>query len=207
MTASLHLSDSDSEGPCPELRTPDTKRRTRNLEPIVIGMGGNIEPRLQRLQDGVAGIARIPGATIRAISPVYETEPWGMAEQPKFLNAAVLIECTLEPLELLDALLAIERACGRDRSAESIRWGPRALDLDILFISDKFIEYPRLSVPHPRLYERAFALRPLLDVLPDARDPRDGRPLRARLEALAQRMPEGGMKRIAKALAINSDDK
>jgi len=86
------------------------------------------------------------------------------------LNAAVAVECTLSPLALLDALGHIEADLGRDRESE-VRWGPRTIDLDILWTSGPPIRDPRLVVPHPRLHERAFAVLPLLDVAPDARDP------------------------------------
>lgn len=109
-------------------------------------------------------------ATVISRSRVYETAPWG-PPQPDYLNAAVLIETELTPLALLDALLSIERSLGRVRD---VKWGPRTLDLDVLWIDGRVVDEPRLRVPHPHLFERAFALRPLLDVVPNARDPRTG---------------------------------
>lgn len=100
-----------------------------------------------------------------AHSSVYETAPVG-PPQPDYLNAAVLCETALEPLALFDVMLEIERGLGRVRAE---KWGPRTIDLDLLFIEGRSVDDdPRLVVPHPHLLERAFALLPLLDVLPDA---------------------------------------
>ncbi len=107
-----------------------------------------------------------PHARILGVSRVYETDPVGGPEQPAFLNAAVALAWEGEPLALLDVLQRIEHELGRVRD---VRWGPRTIDLDVLWIEGGVrIDDPRLVVPHPRLHERAFALRPLLDVAPDA---------------------------------------
>lgn len=99
-----------------------------------------------------------------ARSKIYETDPVGGPEQDPYLNAAVRVDCTLSPLALLDALQAIERNLGRTRD---VRWGPRTIDIDMLWIAGGVtIHDPRLEVPHPRLHERAFAVLPLLDVAP-----------------------------------------
>jgi 2-amino-4-hydroxy-6-hydroxymethyldihydropteridine diphosphokinase len=110
---------------------------------------------------------------VTARSGLYSTEPVGFAEQPRFVNAAVALETELEPRALLDALLGIELEFGRDRSA-GIENGPRTLDLDILLVEGIAVSEPGLEVPHPRLHERAFALVPLNEIAPDARDPRSG---------------------------------
>ncbi len=102
---------------------------------------------------------------------MYATAPVGGPPQPEFFNAAALVVYGGTPLDLLDALLAIEARLGRVRAE---RWGPRTLDLDILWIDGLAVDDPRLEVPHPRLHERAFALAPLLEIVPDARDPRTG---------------------------------
>lgn len=128
--------------------------------------------------------------SIVARSRLYETAPIG-PDQPDYLNAAVLLDTALSPLELLDDLRGIEASLGRDRAREG-RWGPRTLDLDMLWIADTCVEEERLTVPHPRLHERAFAVMPLLDVAPAARDPRtgviyaapDGQDVRVMAEAL-----------------------
>lgn len=126
-------------------------------------------------------------APVRARSYVYATEPVGGPPQGEFLNAAVRVECTQSPAELLDALLAIEQELGRVRRAEE-RWGPRTIDLDILWIEGVAVDTPRLTVPHPRLEERAFALAPLLDVAPNAP------------YSLGSRLGEAGIRRTADRL-------
>ena len=110
------------------------------------------------------------------LSPVYETEPLEYEEQPPFLNAVAAGRWRRAPEELLNELQAIEAVEGRDRARE-IEKGPRRLDIDILLLGELVLETERLTVPHPRLTERAFALRPLLDLAPDLADPRTGTPL------------------------------
>jgi 2-amino-4-hydroxy-6-hydroxymethyldihydropteridine diphosphokinase len=129
------------------------------------------------MRDAVARIAE--RAEVRARSRVYETAPVGKLDQPSFLNAAIAVECALPPLVLLAALLGIERELGRDRSEDAVRWGPRTIDLDVLWIEGLALDDARLVVPHPRLVERAFALVPLLEVAPAAKDPRTGQPYAA----------------------------
>lgn len=124
--------------------------------------------RLGHLRDAARAIhARAP---VLAASRVYETAPVGPA-QADFLNAAVALAWPAEPMALLGALLDIERALGRVRD---VRWGPRTIDLDILWIDGVVHDEPALVVPHPHLTERDFALAPLLDVAPQAVDPRTG---------------------------------
>jgi 2-amino-4-hydroxy-6-hydroxymethyldihydropteridine diphosphokinase len=135
----------------------------------VIGLGANLGDRLQTLTSAVQSLSRL--GTIVAVSGVYETAPVG-PPQPDYLNGAVLLESQLEPHALLEELLAIERAQGRERVE---RWGPRTLDLDLLCAGDLMVDEPDLTLPHPELPGRAFALMPLLDVAPEARDPRSGR--------------------------------
>ena len=139
---------------------------------VVIGLGANLGDRLSALRQAVLRIGRM--GEIKRRSRVYETAPMGPL-QPDFLNAAIAVECTLSPLALLDALGRIESELGRHRETE-VRWGPRTLDLDILWTSGPPLCDARLVVPHPRLAERAFAIVPLLDVAPDARDPLTGAP-------------------------------
>jgi 2-amino-4-hydroxy-6-hydroxymethyldihydropteridine diphosphokinase len=143
--------------------------KERVIRTAVIGLGANLGERLATLQSALEALARTPGVEVRAVSRVYETDPVG-PPQPRYLNAAARVETTLEAEALLDALLAVEAAHGRVRGA---RWGPRTLDLDILILCDPEgmtlleVDTPRLSVPHPHLLERAFALGPLLEVLPE----------------------------------------
>jgi 2-amino-4-hydroxy-6-hydroxymethyldihydropteridine diphosphokinase len=110
-----------------------------------------------------------------------ETEPWGLADQPPFLNAAARLQTTLGAGELLGELLAVERELGRTR--EGPRWGPRTIDLDLLLYGDETIDEPGLTVPHPRLHERRFVLEPLADLDPRLVIPRRG-PLDTLLAAL-----------------------
>lgn len=124
----------------------------------------------------MTALSRAPGATFVARSRTYETAPWGDVPQGPYLNAAVALEWEGSPEALLALLLRIERERGRVRD---VRYGPRTLDLDLLWVDSVVVEGAELSVPHPRLHERAFALLPLLDVAPHARDPRTGEPYRA----------------------------
>ena len=135
----------------------------------VIGLGANLGDRLASLRAAVARIAEL--GTIRARSHVYETEPVG-PPQPRYLNAAVALETELSPDDLMRALLAIESSMGRVRAEKN---GPRTIDLDILWIERTTLATELVTVPHPRLGERAFALAPLLEVAPAARDPRTKR--------------------------------
>lgn len=161
----------------------------------VIGLGSNLGDRAGTLRAALDALAAL--GRVRDVSGLYEFPPVGGPEQGDFLNAAALIETELEPRALLAALQDIERRFGRERTT---RWGPRTLDLDILWFATPHAD-DALTVPHPRLVERSFALVPLLDVLPDAVDPITGTPYRAYLAALggadARRLgwPEGRAER------------
>jgi 2-amino-4-hydroxy-6-hydroxymethyldihydropteridine diphosphokinase len=123
-----------------------------------IGLGSNLGDReaLIRRAAGLVGARRL--------SSLLETQPWGFVNQPKFLNAAAEIETPLSPRQLLVHLLDVERRLGRERIGP--RWGPRTIDLDLLLYGDDSIDEPGLVVPHPRLTEREFALRPLAELVP-----------------------------------------
>lgn len=153
--------------------------RDRRLD-CVIGLGANLGDRRATLAAAVNAIAHL--GQVRAVSALYQTMPVGGPPQPDFLNAAVHLEYTDQPLALLEALLAIERRFGRERR---VRWGPRVLDLDLLWIDGVQVSTAALEVPHPRLAERSFALDPLLDVCPAATDPHTGRPYRSVRAALS----------------------
>jgi 2-amino-4-hydroxy-6-hydroxymethyldihydropteridine diphosphokinase len=138
-----------------------------------IGLGANLpspagEPEVT-LAAAVARLAAL--GRVLACSRLYSTAPVGMAEQPRFLNAAVALETNLAPRALLEALLEVEREFGRDRAA-GIENGPRTLDLDILLYGDLVLGEHGLAVPHPRMAERAFVLAPLNDIAAEVRDPR-----------------------------------
>lgn len=128
------------------------------------------------MRDAVARIDGVEGVRVVARSRVYETAPVGGPPQPHFLNAAVAVECTLALPALLEELLRIEVSLGRVRGDDEVRFGPRTLDLDVLWAEGAILDLPRLTVPHPRLAGRAFALLPLLEVAPGASDPRTGEP-------------------------------
>jgi 2-amino-4-hydroxy-6-hydroxymethyldihydropteridine diphosphokinase len=139
----------------------------------LIGLGGNLGEVRERLDAAIAALGALPGVAVVARSRFYRTAPWGPVAQPDFVNAAIAVETSLPALDLLDALLATERAFGRVRDGE--RWGPRTLDLDLLAYGDDVIDDERLNVPHPRIAERAFVLMPLADIANDTVLPGVGR--------------------------------
>jgi 2-amino-4-hydroxy-6-hydroxymethyldihydropteridine diphosphokinase len=136
----------------------------------VLSLGSNLGDRLAHLRDGLATLAT--GVTVDAVSPVYETAPVGGPEQPEYLNAVVLVTTDLPPYELLALAHRAEAAAGRERAE---RWGPRTLDVDVVAYDDLVSDDPGLTLPHPRAHERAFVLRPWLDVDPGATLPGQGR--------------------------------
>ncbi|HEU0248595.1 MAG TPA: 2-amino-4-hydroxy-6-hydroxymethyldihydropteridine diphosphokinase [Gaiellaceae bacterium] len=128
-----------------------------------IGLGANIGEREETLRRAVALLAAADRVDVVQVSELRETDPVGVVDQPRFLNGAVALETTLEPQELLETLLRIERELGRVRGE---RWGPRAIDLDLLLYGDDVVDEPGLRVPHARLHERRFALEPLAELDP-----------------------------------------
>jgi len=143
------------------------------VERAYIGIGANLGDREATIARALELLAEQPGIGSLAVSRLRETEPWGYADQPQFLNGAAVVETSLAPAELLAALLAAERELGRSRTGP--RYGPRTIDLDLLLYGQKVVEEPGLTVPHPRLHERAFALEPLLDLDPELTVPGRGR--------------------------------
>ena len=131
-----------------------------------IALGSNLEDPEAQLQRAFGELESLPGTRLIARSPLYRTAPVGYLDQPAFLNACALVETTLAPRDLLQRLLDIERRHGRVRA---VRNGPRTLDLDIVVYGDRRIDEPGLCIPHPRAHERAFVLRPLAAVWPEAR--------------------------------------
>lgn len=138
---------------------------------VVLGLGSNLGDRVATIHSAALAVGALPGVTDVRLSPLYETTPVGGPPQPDYVNAAVLVRTDLESRALLTAALEIELAHGRVRRE---RFGPRTLDVDILWIDGEIVQEPALVVPHARLHERAFALVPLLDLAPDAIDPRAG---------------------------------
>jgi 2-amino-4-hydroxy-6-hydroxymethyldihydropteridine diphosphokinase len=129
-----------------------------------VGLGANLGDRSAMLRTAVEQLRREPDVDVVAVSSVRETEPVGLLDQPRFLNAAVAVETELTARELLDRLLGIERRLGRTR--EGPRFGPRTIDLDLLLYGDERLNERDLEVPHPRLHERPFALEPLFELDP-----------------------------------------
>ena len=137
-----------------------------------VGVGANLGDRRATIERAVELLRATPGVELLAVSSLRETDPVGFAEQPRFLNGAVELETTLKPRELLDVLLRVERDLGRTR--EGPRFGPRTIDLDLLVHGDRRLDEPGLTVPHPRLHERRFALEPLAELAPELEIPGRG---------------------------------
>jgi 2-amino-4-hydroxy-6-hydroxymethyldihydropteridine diphosphokinase len=133
-----------------------------NEHTIYIALGTNLGDRVANLKQAIAAMP--PQITVKAKSSVYETPPWGYEEQPKFLNQVLKAKTYLDPDTLLKHLKRLEVALGRK---ESFTNGPRLIDMDILFYDDLIVNTPTLTIPHPRLHERAFVLMPLMDISPE----------------------------------------
>jgi 2-amino-4-hydroxy-6-hydroxymethyldihydropteridine diphosphokinase len=155
------------------------------MSSVLIALGGNVGDVRTTFKSAISNICGATQASLVARSSDYRTPPWGEEDQPPFINACIEIETSLDPLALLATLHRIEKRFGRDRASER-RWGPRTLDLDILAYDNGTIATPELTLPHPRLFERAFVLVPLAEIAPDRKIA--GRTAR---EALAQMSTEG----------------
>ena len=128
-----------------------------------LGLGTNLGDREVNLDKALEVLADNPGLRLLRRSMVYETEPWGVTDQPAFLNAVAEVATTLDPEELLDACKEVEQGMGRQPGT---RWGPRLIDVDILLYGNNVVQLPHLEIPHPRLHIRAFALIPLAELAP-----------------------------------------
>ncbi|OQD52924.1 2-amino-4-hydroxy-6-hydroxymethyldihydropteridine diphosphokinase [Streptomyces phaeoluteigriseus] len=144
-----------------------------NPKRAVISLGSNLGNRLETLQGAIDALEDTPGVRVKAVSPVYETEPWGVepGSQPSYFNAVVVLKTTLPPSSLLERAHAVEEAFHRVRDE---RWGARTLDVDIVAYADVLSDDPSLTLPHPRAHERAFVLAPWHDVEPGAQVPGRG---------------------------------
>ena len=131
-----------------------------------IGLGGNQGRPMRQLDLAVDALADLPDSRLLAESPRYRTRPVGDPDQPEFINSVVALDTALEPLDLLRWMQAIETRLGRLRDPKR-RWGPRAIDLDLLLYGDQIIQLPELAVPHPRMTGRGFVLAPLADLAPE----------------------------------------
>jgi 2-amino-4-hydroxy-6-hydroxymethyldihydropteridine diphosphokinase len=132
----------------------------------LIALGGNVGDTRETLARAIEAFC--DGAVVRLLarSSDYRTPPWGVTDQPAFINCAIVVATAVPPLDLLARAQAIERQFGRDRSKEQ-RWGPRTLDIDLIAYGDVTLETPELTLPHPRALERAFVLMPLAEIAPD----------------------------------------
>ena len=147
-----------------------------------LGLGTNLGDRRANLRRAADAIAATPGVCATRLSPIHETAPvGGPAGQGDYLNAAMEIQTTLSPRELLNALLRIERDLGRERRE---RWGPRVIDLDLLLYDDLTMDEPGLTLPHPRMHERRFVLDPLADLAPNLVHPVLGKTVIALVQTL-----------------------
>ncbi len=131
-----------------------------------VGLGANLGDAAETVRGALRALALMPGVSLVRASSLYRTPAWGIEQQPDFINAVAMLETTLEPEALLEALLGMEREFGRDRDAAS-RWGPRTLDLDVLLYADLCMSSTSLTLPHPHMHERAFVLVPLLELVPE----------------------------------------
>lgn len=186
---------------------PNVERRNlREMHTAYIGVGANLPGPAGSPEATLAATAVRLGSLGRVVacSSLYSTAPVGFSAQPRFLNAVVALETDLAPHALLDALLGIEQEFGRDRSAGILN-GPRTLDLDILLIDGLVLSEPDLEVPHPRLAERGFALIPLHEIAPEARDPRTGATVAQLLQRLASRQRPDPAEALESVAPIQSD--
>jgi 2-amino-4-hydroxy-6-hydroxymethyldihydropteridine diphosphokinase len=132
----------------------------------LLGLGGNVGDVRATLDRAVAMLCDGREVRLTARSPDYRTPPWGVEDQPRFVNRAIAVATTLAPRALLARAQTVETALGRDRARER-RWGPRPVDIDILAYDDVTLDEPGLTLPHPRLFERAFVLVPLAEIVPE----------------------------------------
>ena len=149
-----------------------------------IGFGSNLGNRLNNCRNAIGALGALPLCSLLKSSSFYETSPVGLVEQPAFINGVVLLETSEDAHWLLRQMLEIENICGRIRT---LKWGPRSIDLDLLFFDDQIINTPELSVPHPFLHERRFVLEPLNEVAPSLRHPSLGK----RVADLLQDLKDG----------------
>lgn len=148
-----------------------------------VAFGGNVGDARDTIARAIAAFCDGGHVTLLARSSDYRTPPWGVTDQAPFVNACVEVDTRLSPRGLLDRAQEVERSFGRDRPHET-RWGPRTLDIDIIAYDDLVLDDPMLILPHPRLFERAFVLVPLVQIAPDATI--GGRSLREALDGLDQ---------------------
>lgn len=163
------------------------------MQAIYLGLGTNLGDRAANLQAAVIGLAK--ELVITAVSPLYQTAPWGVTDQPDFINMCLAAETELSPIELLTFIKDLEVEIGR---LPSKRWGPRLIDIDLLFYANQILETENLKIPHPELAERAFVLCPLADIAPNFVHP----VLRQTIAALAAKVGDEGIRPFAPKFSL-----
>lgn len=154
-----------------------------------IAIGSNLGDKVDNVKKAASLVADGVKATLVAMSSLYETEPWGIKEQPAFVNAVMEVETVLSPTELLAHTSAVEAKMGRQRE---LRWGPRTIDLDIIFYDGLVTEESALTIPHPRAHERAFVMVPLAEIAPDLKHPVLGK----KAAEIADSLDRSGIKKL-----------
>ncbi|MBI4364845.1 MAG: 2-amino-4-hydroxy-6-hydroxymethyldihydropteridine diphosphokinase [Candidatus Latescibacteria bacterium] len=156
------------------------------MSKVYVGLGSNLGDREFLVRKAVESMRDLPRTLVIRVSSLYDTDPVGEVDQPAFLNAVVLLETTLEPRELLWQLLLIEKRMGRIRSQ---RWGPRPIDLDLLFYGEEAVDEPDLTIPHREAHRRAFVLLPLAELEPEFVHPTTGESIRKMIKKLPPNPP------------------
>ncbi|ANS77327.1 2-amino-4-hydroxy-6-hydroxymethyldihydropteridine pyrophosphokinase [Paenibacillus yonginensis] len=156
------------------------------LSEAFIALGANLGDREATLMEAIRRLDLHPDITVTRCSNLYETEPVGYLDQPDFVNMAISVRTGLTPLELLRFMLETEQQLGRERN---IRWGPRTVDLDLLWMDGLTLDTPELTLPHPRMMERAFVLVPMKDIV-GSEDSENVKGLRDSLHDALERLPE-----------------
>jgi len=155
------------------------------MKAVYLSLGANLGDAPATLREAARRLGAAQGLDKVRLSPLYRTAPQGLVHQPHFINAAIAAETTLEPEDVLALCRSVEESLGRVRT---VRWGPRNIDIDILLVGDAVRDTAELTLPHPRMLERAFVLRPLLDLAPDLSV--NGVSLQARILSLADQAVE-----------------
>ena len=137
---------------------------------VYLGIGSNLGNKEENCARAITLLDE-SGIKIQVASEPVETEPWGVEDQPRFINMAVRADTSLEPIELLRAVKKIEQEMGRGATCSQMRWGPRIIDIDILLYGDLVLDTPELKIPHPLMHERAFVLGPLSQIAPQVVHP------------------------------------
>lgn len=140
------------------------------MKTVYLALGANIGNRRKNIQSAIAMMHKIKDIRVVRISRLYETEPWGYKDQPKFINAAVKITTSLLPTQLFMVLKGVEKKLGR--RPQKIKWGPRIIDIDILLYGSQIIKSGRLQIPHPEMHKRIFVLKPLAEIAPQVIHPK-----------------------------------